>query len=361
MYHAIFPHFTNILNVHSDRSWYQTFKNHWLEAVCALISVLFFFGFTVTIPFVVIGQTALSEKVNEYLMERYLDSNVVILADTNSIFTKSVIITERVALGDFNHAVDIYSVNSKCYLIKSSWETYSIQGHNLTDINGTNSQNPLFQYLLPGSYMQFEVCGSSNNASLQTLEHIRLIVIKSLNEAVKFNPRHVPYFDETIWLNRKNRTNCTNLRVNISIGDHDYYTPFFLLTPHNFGNRTEIWYNVSTVKQYINLNDSDSKRHKLSRKDQSCHFDLKYNPTLKNNDWCVVADIHAINSSKYSRYMHIEVDFVPTLSLDTHTLHYLYGALILFFVLAVAFFLCMWIRRCICCEEHNGYQPLPQT
>ena len=192
----------------------------------------------------------------------------MILTEVNHFFTASVAVIEDVEhIGDFQHYIDVYQLDSKCSHVPGMKYTYNKTGTNLADINETTF------YALAGFSMTFSICGATN--STKELERLEIVLTASQSKPVDFDFLH-PGTNNT-W-NCKERT--------FHLNKPDYYTVLFLPPTHQTSFEFNATYRVNEIDP-THLHENSVANHTLQKDMDSRTFPLKFGFTHS----CFVATI----------------------------------------------------------------------
>ena len=239
---------------------------------CTLISfVIMVCG--VAVPSVTKNDTA--------LLSLRSNSTVILFNQEPSIDFQSLTITEDTSYpGDFDHEILIYEADSDCSDIQAQEEVQELSGTNFSPINGTTS------YMLAGSSMTYNICGSTNS-SYQS-ERLELALLYGL-EALRSPSRD---YDKFYFFPYGADGNWTCKQVTYNMEKNGYYTPVFLTVPQE----ATYVYSVTYQRRFLNVSSfSSSLFYKLNNDKDSFTFDSQH---------CFVGKILE-NPTDTSPYAHI--------------------------------------------------------
>ena len=238
---------------------------------------------------ILLGLTTATLLRNRTNIALYHDNATVILTEVDHFFTKSLTVTQDTGFpGDIDHEIDLYLLNQECSDLPIAETKYTIYG-------AIYALNKTVLYLLPGSFITYSICASTNHTKKP--DRLELLVLDNLERAQSFDIGDsfytFAYFSIGI-----EEEHCSD--ETISIEKAGYYSFVFFPPLHP----TQLEVNVTYAIRWIDPNRFSEQSIDILRENHDSH-ELILNSFPQNKRSCLVATI--MRAAK--PYVHIRLQF----------------------------------------------------
>jgi hypothetical protein len=244
---------------------------------------------------ILLGLTTVAHLRNKTSISLYHDNATVILAQVDRFFTRSLTVTQDTDFpGDSDHEIDLYLLNRECNDLPTAETKYTTYDYNIYTLNKTTL------YLLPGSFITYSICASTNHTNMP--DRLELLVFDNLERARSFDIGDSFYTFAYFSVGVEEDIRCSD--ETISIEKAGYYYFVFLLPLH----LAEFELNVTYAIHWIDpTRFSETEKIHILHENQDI-VEIVSSPAI-NKMSCLVAAIKRAAKP----FVHIRLQFNPFL------------------------------------------------
>ena len=247
---------------------------------------------------ILLGLSTAALLRNKPSVSLYHDNATVILAQVDHFFTRSLTVTQDTGFpGDSDHEIDLYLFNKECSDLPIVETKYTIYDHNIFALNET------ILYLLPGSFITFSICASTNHT--KNPDRLELLVLDNLERALSFDIGDSFYTFAYYSVGAEEDIRCRDETISIEKAGYYYFVIFPPLHPAEF--ELNVTYAIRWIDPIQFL--ETEKIHTL-RKNQDI-FEIVNSSPPENKRSCLVATFKRAAKP----FVHIRLQFNPFLGM----------------------------------------------
>ena len=252
----------------------------------------------IVVGLILLGLSTAALLKNKTSVSLYHDNATVILAQLDHFFTKSLTVTQDTGFpGDSDHEIDLYLFNQECSDLPTVEMKYTIYD-NIFALNETTL------YLLPGSFITYSICASTNHTT--NPDRLELLVLDNLERARSFDIGDPLYTFAYFSVGVEEDIKCSDETISIKKAGYYYFIIFPPLHPAEF--ELNVTYTIHRIDQ-TQFSETE-KIHTLSKNQDIFEIVNSSPPASKRS--CLVATFKRAAKP----FVHIRLQFKPFLGME---------------------------------------------